>query len=118
MRMRAQVGRLTIALMAWCGALGAMAPALALDITARPAVPAQRQSSSDAHIVSFGLFGPESVFESEARGAARILRAWFGATVEPVVRFNSKRRIDRPPLKWSALRYGFRAEEDRDAEEE
>ena len=25
---------------------------------------------------------------------------------------------DPPPLKWSALRYGFRAEEDRDAEEE
>ena len=93
MRMRSQVGRLTIALLAWCGTLGAIAPALALDTTAAPAVPAQRQSLSDAHIVSFGLFGPESVFESEARGAARILRAWFGATVEPVVRFNSKRRI-------------------------
>src|SRR5215207_7791872 len=27
-------------------------------------------------------------------------------------------RIDPPPLKWSALRYGFRAKEDHDAEEE
>src|SRR4051794_6463391 len=26
--------------------------------------------------------------------------------------------IDPPPLKWSALRYGFRAKEDHDAEEE
>jgi hypothetical protein len=25
---------------------------------------------------------------------------------------------DPPPLKWSALRYGFRAKEDHDAEEE
>jgi hypothetical protein len=30
----------------------------------------------------------------------------------------SGKRADPPPLKWSALRYGFRAEEDRDAEEE
>src|SRR5215207_11418547 len=27
-------------------------------------------------------------------------------------------RCDPPPLKWSALRYGFRAKEDHDAEEE
>src|SRR3954454_18243292 len=92
MRMRSQVGRLTIALLAWCGTLCAVAAALAFDISATPAVMDQRQGRRDAHIVSFGLFGPESVFESEARGAARILRAWFGATVEPVVRFNSKRR--------------------------
>src|SRR4051794_40019310 len=26
--------------------------------------------------------------------------------------------IDPPPVKWSALRYGFRAKEDHDAEEE
>jgi hypothetical protein len=32
------------------------------------------------------------VFESEARGAARVLGQWFGATVQPIIRFNSKRR--------------------------
>ena len=75
--------------------LGATAPALAFDIertVTAQAIPSPRQGLSDAYIVSFGLFGPESVFESEARGAARVLQAWFEATVEPVVRFNSKRR--------------------------
>jgi hypothetical protein len=41
--------------------------------------------------VSLGLFGAQSVFASEAREAARILSAWFGGTVEPIVRFNRKR---------------------------
>ena len=95
MWMRHRVGRLTLALLAWCAMLGATAPALAFDIgrtVTAQAIPSPRQGLSDAYIVSFGLFGPESVFESEARGAARVLQAWFGATVEPVVRFNSKRR--------------------------
>jgi hypothetical protein len=40
-------------------------------------------------------------------GVARALAAWQDRDID-----------DPPPLKWSALRYGFRAEEDRDAEEE
>ena len=35
--------------------------------------PVSRQSASEAHVIAFGLYGPESVFESEARGAARVL---------------------------------------------
>src|SRR3954454_20810002 len=96
MWMRSRVSRVSLVLLTWCGTLGAVAPALALDIAAHIAAPraasGPRQGFSDASIVSFGLFGPESVFESEARGAARVLQAWFGATVQPVVRFNSKRR--------------------------
>src|SRR6187200_1415564 len=33
-------------------------------------------------------------------------------------RSTTRRSGDPPPLKWSALRYGFRAKEDHDAEEE
>jgi len=116
MPMRSQVGRLTIALLAWCGTLGAMAPALAFDISAAPAVPAERQGLSETHIVSFGLFGPESVFESEARGAARVLQAWFGATVEPVVRFNSKRRAFATARTVAASLQAAGAAMDRDKE--
>jgi hypothetical protein len=31
---------------------------------------------------------------------------------------NGRWKIDPPPLKWSALRYGFEPEEDRDGEQE
>src|SRR4051812_4209219 len=41
-----------------------------------------------------------------------------GAVVFPVADVLEDRGIDPPPSKWSALRYGFRAKEDHDAEEE
>ena len=44
----------------------------------------------EAYIVSFGLFGGQSVFESEARGAAEILSQRL-AEAQAVVRFNTKR---------------------------
>ena len=35
----------------------------------------QRPGAVDIYILSFGLWGPQSVFESEAKGAARVLEA-------------------------------------------
>src|SRR5215203_3464255 len=119
MWMRHRVGRLTLALLGWCATLGATAPALSIDIgrtVTTQAVPSPRQGLSDAYIVSFGLFGPESVFESEARGAARVLQAWFGATVEPVVRFNSKRRAFATTRTVAATLRAAGAAMDRDKE--
>jgi hypothetical protein len=92
-----QFGGLALALLAWWTTLGATPPAHARDIpearsATAQAVPRAQHGLSDARIVSFALFGPESVFESEARKAVQVLSGWFGATVEPVVRFNGKRR--------------------------
>jgi hypothetical protein len=94
---RSQFGGFALALLAWWTTLGATPPVQARDIgEARSAVvhtvPGPRLELGEARIVSFGLFGRESVFESEARKAAQILSTWFGATVEPIVRFNGKRR--------------------------
>ncbi|HZH51276.1 MAG TPA: C13 family peptidase [Microvirga sp.] len=50
-----------------------------------------RPGETDAYILSFGLWGPQSVFESEAKGAARILEARLGAKGRTIVRYNSKR---------------------------
>jgi hypothetical protein len=44
-------------------------------------------------VVSFGLFGNQSVFESEAKGAARILTDRFHAA-NTIVRFNTKKGGD------------------------
>jgi hypothetical protein len=52
--------------------------------------PPSEQGVSEAYIVSFGLYGGESVFESEARGAAQVLSAHFGKS-HALVRFNTKR---------------------------
>ena len=94
--MRSRFRGVALALLAWCTPLAATTdPVLGLDQAGTAPVRADsaaRQSASNAHIVSFGLYGAQSVFESEARGAARILSAWFKATVPPAVGFNYKRR--------------------------
>lgn len=65
----------------------------------------QRPGEVDTYILSFGLWGPQSVFESEARGAARILEAQFGSKGRTIVRFNTKRRFDAtPPTLLAAAR--------------
>jgi Peptidase C13 family len=56
-----------------------------------------RPGFTDVYILSFGLWGPQSVFESEARGAARILEANFGAKGRVIVRSNTKSRSDATP---------------------
>ncbi|MBD2746577.1 peptidase C13, legumain asparaginyl peptidase [Microvirga sp. BT688] len=57
----------------------------------------QRPGQTDVYILSFGLWGPQSVFESEARGAARILEAQLGAKGRSIVRSNTKRRAGATP---------------------
>src|SRR5207302_6780018 len=46
-----------------------------------------------AKVVAFGLFGGQSVFESEAKGAARIVADRFGVG-SAIVRANTKTRRD------------------------
>jgi tetratricopeptide (TPR) repeat protein len=45
------------------------------------------------NVVAFGLYGDQNVFESEAKGAARIIADRFGAS-SPIVRANTKSRED------------------------
>src|SRR5215472_1942635 len=61
--------------------------ALAATLPA-PAAPAPKMT-----VVAFGLFGNQSVFESEAKGAARILADRFHAA-STIVRYNTKRGGD------------------------
>ena len=91
---KGQFRGLQIALLGFLVLLGCSAPTLGLTDRPIPAhgSPRPQQVPSDAHIVSFGLFGPESVFESEARLAAAVLREWLAAERPPIVRFNGKRR--------------------------
>jgi hypothetical protein len=69
--------------------------------TARRAEPVglapQRPGQTDVYILSFGLWGPQSVFESEAKGAARILEAQIGSKGRSIVQFNTKRRAGATP---------------------
>ncbi|ACL62853.1 Peptidase C13, legumain asparaginyl peptidase (plasmid) [Methylobacterium nodulans ORS 2060] len=85
---------LILAVLAWWAAAEGPGPVLAGGGIAAPQQtspsPQSRQNSTETYIVSFGLFGGESVFESEARGAARILREWLRARPSPLVSFNSK----------------------------
>ena len=50
-----------------------------------------RDGIREVYIISFGLFGPESVFTSEAEKAGQILRARLQPDAQLRVRFNSKR---------------------------
>jgi Peptidase C13 family len=55
----------------------------------------------EAYIVSFGLYGGQSVFESEAKGAAQILSEML-PMAQSLVRFNTKRGGAATPHKLSA----------------
>jgi hypothetical protein len=50
-----------------------------------------RDGNREIYIISFGLFGPESVFASEAEKAAHILRERLQPDAQLLVRFNHKR---------------------------
>src|SRR5688500_14091224 len=58
-----------------------------------PAAPfgRSRDGIPKTYIVSFGLFGPESVFESEAKQAAQILGTRLHSDGHVLVRYNDKR---------------------------
>jgi hypothetical protein len=60
--------------------------ASASEFSFKPSRPGVRET----YIISFGLFGGQSVFESEARGAADVLSQRL-AEAQAVVRFNTKR---------------------------
>ena len=74
----------------WISRLGA--PLIALVLTIVPTV-SPVQAAEDApkvSVVSFGLFGDQGVFRSEATGAARVVAGRFGSG--PVdVQYNSKK---------------------------
>lgn len=56
-----------------------------------------RPGEVDVYVLSFGLWGPQSVFESEAKGAARVLQEQLGSKGRTIVRFNTKRRSGATP---------------------
>jgi hypothetical protein len=58
---------------------------------------ASSQPGTDVYILSFGLWGPQSVFESEAKGAARVLEASLKSKNRTIVGFNTKRRAGATP---------------------
>jgi len=66
---------------------------LALFLAFVPAPAAPAEPAPKVTVVSFGLFGDQSVFESEAKGAARILADRFHPAYV-IVRFNTKRGGD------------------------
>jgi peptidase C13-like protein len=70
---------------------------LALLVVLVPAsTAAWAENGSKVAIVAFGLFGDQSVFESEAKGAAAIVANRFGGG-PVVVRANTRRRGDATP---------------------
>ena len=74
----------------WISRLGAPLIALVLTIAAT-ALPVQAaEDAPKVSVVSFGLFGDQGVFRSEATGAARVVAGRFGSG--PVdVQYNSKK---------------------------
>lgn len=88
------------------GGLKMLIVSMALAIGLSGAAPAQPSPGSrlapsrpgtDVYILSFGLWGPQSVFESEAKGAARVLEASLGTKGRTIVAFNTKRRAGATP---------------------
>src|SRR5262245_27600263 len=64
--------------------------AVFLLTAAPPVLPAHAENAPKVSVVSFGLFGDQSVFRSEATGAAKIVASRFGKG--PVdVQYNSKK---------------------------
>jgi hypothetical protein len=70
------------------GFIGVVASVLLIVLASVPA-----DASSKVTVLAFGLFGAQSVFESEAKGAAEIVAHQLDANTV-VVRANTKRRED------------------------
>jgi hypothetical protein len=90
----ARLIRIILALLAWSACAEVPGPVLAHDGIGAPQTSGSQQPQqrgAETFIVSFGLFGDQSVFESEARGAARILRERLRSKPTPIVGFNRKR---------------------------
>ncbi|MGO4705525.1 C13 family peptidase [Microvirga sp. 2MCAF38] len=82
-------------------ALGLAGPGAAISKPSRsfeaPKLLPHRPGETDVYILSFGLWGPQSVFESEAKGAALVLETQLNAKGRSIVRANTKRRSDAMP---------------------
>jgi hypothetical protein len=85
-------------------------PVLALETPSKPPTSTKQSAFHftrsqpgvrEAYIVSFGLFGGESVFESEARGAAQILSERL-PKAQSLVSFNTKKGGAATPHSLSA----------------
>ncbi|WP_243371285.1 C13 family peptidase [Microvirga solisilvae] len=78
----------------------ALAMGLSGAASAQPA-PSNRlaasQPGTDVYILSFGLWGPQSVFESEAKGAARVLETSLKTKSRTIVGFNTRRSSGATP---------------------
>lgn len=90
------IGRLISLLTVVAIAVGVATSAVPWGSTVEPAAAElpfarSRDGVRETYIVSFGLFGPESVFASEAQKAAQILRARLQGEAQVLVRFNDKR---------------------------
>ena len=90
------IGRLISLLTVVAIAVGVATSAVPRGSTVEPAAAElpfarSRDDVRETYIVSFGLFGPESVFASEAQKAAQILRARLQGEAQVLVRFNDKR---------------------------
>jgi hypothetical protein len=90
------IGRLISLLTVVAIAVGVATSAVPRGSTVEPAAAElpfarSRDGVRETYIVSFGLFGPESVFASEAQKAAQILRARLQGEAQVLVRFNDKR---------------------------
>ena len=82
------IGRLISLLTVVAIAVGVATSAVPRGSTVEPAAAElpfarSRDGVRETYIVSFGLFGPESVFASEAQKAAQILRARLQARLSP-----------------------------------
>jgi hypothetical protein len=84
---------LVLSLAALALALGAPAEARTPCDLKTPALAPQRPGVVDAYILSFGLWGSQSVFESEAKGAARVLETQLNSPGRSIVRFNTKEKF-------------------------
>ncbi len=73
-------------------AVGLAGPALAQSGRLAPSQP-----GTDVYILSFGLWGPQSVFESEAKGAARVLGTSLKTKNRTIVGYNTKRSVGATP---------------------
>lgn len=69
----------------------------AMSQPASPKGLAASQSGTDVYILSFGLWGAQSVFESEAKGAARVLEESLETRNRTIVQFNTKRSAGATP---------------------
>jgi hypothetical protein len=74
----------------WIRRLGALLIALVLAVASSASLVHAAENARKVSVVSFGLFGDQGVFESEATGAAKIVAGRFGSG--PIdVQYNSKR---------------------------